>query len=155
MSHLLNSRNCRKSYSRHSYRLKRDQARWEVRIKLRLAGAGEAIRHNIRHNVWQHMILFWNGRRTARWTSLKFRTTYGTSLAQLLQTFWPNRVRSWTYNIITGALFDRPFSRIRVFSSFNCCHRLEWKYYAWFRSDDDRSLPLTSYFELSKVIRSH
>ena len=45
--------------------------------------------------------------------------------------------------------------RNRVFSYVTCCLWLEWRHYAWFRSELDHIWPLTLHLDVSKVIRGH
>ena len=44
------------------------------------------------------------------------------------------------------------FHRNRIFSNITCCYWLEWKHYAWFRSEHDRIWPVTLHLDLWKVI---
>ena len=99
---------------------------------------------------------FWNGRRSARWIVLKFCITNRTPFAQLLaKNISPGMAKVtelWRHELNNL----RPTChRNRVFSYVTFWLWLEWRHYAWFRSEHDHTWPLTLNLDLSNFIQGH
>ena len=68
---------------------------------------------------------------------------------------WRSRAIPFTYDVLRGTASGRFFKRSCLFTRLIYCHWLEWRVYAWYKPEDDRTWPLTFCLDHTKVTIGH